>query len=224
MTRSGSHPTWPSQGPATARVIDPTQVFPGPGSEFDTDAGSHDPTPSGGRVVVGEVLRRRHRAPRPHRRGPGVVGAAVLSATGVVAGFSLLLHHQSSNAGSGSGRQSAVSAEGRPPGTAQRSLPGAPTGQPGGNAASWTPGATHSTPARPPVAAMPTVRAGSPADAGQQATDTLPGPATGGTGVAGSAPTSATVAAHTGPAAHGRGLHLGSGGPLRPLPPGLARG
>ncbi len=63
-----------------SRALDPTEVFPGPQPVESAVADGH-------RIIVGEVLTGRHRAPRTRT----VVGSAVLAATGVVAGLSMLL-------------------------------------------------------------------------------------------------------------------------------------
>jgi hypothetical protein len=72
---------------AAARALNPTEVIPGPQPVQRSDADA-------ARVISGEVLGGpRHRGQRIRRPGPGSVGTAVLSATGAVAGLSLLMAH-----------------------------------------------------------------------------------------------------------------------------------
>ncbi len=87
-TMSDSLPTTARTDRVTTGALDPTEVVLGP---RPVEYSGTDET----KVIVGEVLGGRHRATRARRRGPGPVGAAVLSATGIVAGLSLLFHHDS---------------------------------------------------------------------------------------------------------------------------------
>ena len=69
------------------RALDPTEVIPGP-QPLDRSGADES------RVISGEVVgAARHRGPRLRRPGPGSMGTAVLSATGAVAGLSLLMPH-----------------------------------------------------------------------------------------------------------------------------------
>jgi len=75
------------------RALDPTEVIPGP-QPLDRSGADES------RVISGEVVgAARHRGPRLRRPGPGSVGTAVLSATGAVAGLSLLMPHGGSSDG-----------------------------------------------------------------------------------------------------------------------------
>lgn len=75
------------------RALDPTEVIPGP-QPLDRSGADE------ARVISGEVVgAARHRGPRLRRPGPGSVGTAVLSATGAVAGLSLLMPHGGSSDG-----------------------------------------------------------------------------------------------------------------------------
>jgi hypothetical protein len=75
------------------RALDPTEVIPGP-QPMDRSGADES------RVISGEVVgAARHRGPRLRRPGPGSVGTAVLSATGAVAGLSLLMPHGGSSDG-----------------------------------------------------------------------------------------------------------------------------
>jgi hypothetical protein len=91
---------------ASSGALDPTQVIPRP-QPLDQMA------VDGARIISGEVLpghecragTARHRAARTRRSGRGAVGTAVLSATGVVAGLSLLMSHESADSSQGSPRE-----------------------------------------------------------------------------------------------------------------------
>jgi hypothetical protein len=73
------------------RALDPTEVIPGP-QPLDRNGADE------AKVISGEVVgAARHRGPRVRRPGPGSVGTAVLSATGAVAGLSLLMPHGGSS-------------------------------------------------------------------------------------------------------------------------------
>jgi hypothetical protein len=85
------HPIWVSS--SADGVLDPTEVIPGPQPLDRVES-------DGARVISGEVVEAaaRHRAHRPRRPGRGAVGTAVLSATGTVAGLSMLMGHEAADA------------------------------------------------------------------------------------------------------------------------------
>jgi hypothetical protein len=72
------------------RALDPTEVIPRPRPVQPSE-------PGGARVISGEVVGSRHRARRARRPGPGSAVTVVLSATGAVAGLSLLMPHGGSS-------------------------------------------------------------------------------------------------------------------------------
>jgi hypothetical protein len=72
------------------RALDPTEVIPHPRPLQPSE-------PGGARVISGEVVGARHRARRARRPGPGSAVTVVLSATGAVAGLSLLMPHGGSS-------------------------------------------------------------------------------------------------------------------------------
>ncbi|MFE2430549.1 hypothetical protein ACFXJ5_27850 [Streptomyces sp. NPDC059373] len=72
------------------RALDPTEVIPRPRPLQPSESG-------GARVISGEVVGPRHRARRARRPGPGSAVTVVLSATGAVAGLSLLMPHGGSS-------------------------------------------------------------------------------------------------------------------------------
>lgn len=82
-------------GPA-GRALDPTEVIPRPRPPQRSAAGA-------ARVISGEVVGPRHRARRAHRPGPGSAVTVVLSATGAVAGLSLLMPHGGGSADAAGG-------------------------------------------------------------------------------------------------------------------------
>ncbi len=200
MSSSGFRPFRPAPDRTTARVLDPTRVFPGPGTGSGAAPDAEEPTAVRPRVIAGEIVRRRHRATRVRRRSPGVMGAAVLSATGAIVTLTLVVSQQSSHGPSGAGRHPVTSALGRP--AEPRALPASPATPPVGGTHA---GAAHATTPRPPTGAAPAVTAASPPGGPHQ-------------------PLSAVADDLALTAVHGRGLHLGNGGPLGLLPPGLARG
>lgn len=81
-------------------ALDPTEVFPRP---QPVEAGEADTV----RIISGEVVGGRHRG---SRRGPGraSLGTAVLSATGAVAGLSLLMPHGAATTVAGGAQEPAV--------------------------------------------------------------------------------------------------------------------
>ena len=124
MSSSGFRPFRPAPDRTTARVLDPTRVFPGPGTGSGAAPDAEEPTAVRPRVIAGEIVRRRHRATRVRRRSPGVMGAAVLSATGAIVTLTLVVSQQSSHGPSGAGRHPVTSALGRP--AEPRALPASP--------------------------------------------------------------------------------------------------
>jgi hypothetical protein len=72
------------------RALDPTEVIPRPRPVQPSE-------PGGARVISGEVVGSRHRARRARRPGPGSAVTVVLSATGAIAGLSLLMPHGGSS-------------------------------------------------------------------------------------------------------------------------------
>lgn len=78
-------PTRPDPGALDPGALDPTEVIPRP---QPVEAGEAEEV----RVISGEVVGGRHRG---QRRGPGrgSLGTAVLTATGAVAGLSMLMPH-----------------------------------------------------------------------------------------------------------------------------------
>jgi hypothetical protein len=96
---------------SSSGVLDPTRVIPRP-QPLDQMA------VDGARIISGEIVtgpahehsvgnRSRHRAARTRRSSRVAVSTAVLSATGVVAGLSLLTSHESADSSSGKPRDPA---------------------------------------------------------------------------------------------------------------------
>ncbi|MDX3076207.1 hypothetical protein [Streptomyces sp. MI02-7b] len=80
-------------------ALDPTEVIPRP---QPVEAGEAEAV----RIISGEVVGGRHRGAR--RPGRGSLGTAVLSATGAVAGLSLLMPHGSATTVAGEVQEPAV--------------------------------------------------------------------------------------------------------------------
>src|SRR4051812_15822140 len=85
--------------PDTA-ALDPTEVIPRP---QPVEAGEAESV----RIISGEVVGGRHRGAR-RAPGRGSLGTAVLSATGAVAGLSLLMPHGAAGTVAGAAQEPVV--------------------------------------------------------------------------------------------------------------------